>query len=346
MKRRWKEAGLAYLFLLPSMAVYAAFFFFALFRLLSLSLNQQNRIGTAQRWVGFSQWKEVLGGSEFQTGLWITVKYVLLTVPAGLVLGILLAVVAHRKLRGIKVFQTIFASTVATSVAVASVIFITLVNPVVGYFKNVAFISLQNPDTALRGVALSSIWQNLGLTFIIVLAGLQAVPDELVEAATLDGFGPFRRFFKVTVPLISPTLLFLTVVLAIFGMQAFAQVDILTSGGNFGWNNMEGMHCYNPATGCNMPGLILPIAEYDHGEGDAVMGGFVYRGSAISGLAGAYVFGDFGSGTIWELTESGGTWTRTKLLSSGKNISSFGQDVAGELYVVDYAGAVLKVTAQ
>jgi len=130
------------------------------------------------------------------------------------------------------------------------------------------------------------------------------------------------------------------------GQDSFEEIDILTSGGNFGWNTMEGMHCYNPSTGCNMSGLILPIAEYSHSEGDAVMGGHVYHGNAIPGLAGAYIFGDFGSGTIWELTQSGGSWTRTKLLSSGKNISSFGEDVAGELYVVDYAGNVLKITAQ
>ncbi len=110
-------------------------------------------------------------------------------------------------------FQTIFASTVASSVAVASVVFLTLINPQVGYFRDVAFISLTDPATALRGVALSSVWQNLGLTFIIVLAGLQAVPEEIYEAATLDGYGPFRRFFRVTLPLISPTMMFLVVVL-------------------------------------------------------------------------------------------------------------------------------------
>ncbi len=77
-------------------------------------------------------------------------------------------------------------------------------------------------------------WQNLGLTFVIVLAALQSVPDELYEVSILDGYGPLRRFFKVTLPLISPTLLFLVVVLVIFGFQAFAQVEILTAGGPAG----------------------------------------------------------------------------------------------------------------
>ena len=130
------------------------------------------------------------------------------------------------------------------------------------------------------------------------------------------------------------------------GQDKFEEIDILQKGGNFGWNVMEGVHCFNPATGCNMTGLTLPIAEYDHTEGDAVIGGYVYKGSTIPALAGAYLLGDFGSGTIWELTENSNAWTRTKLLSSNFNVSSFGQDVAGEIYVVDYSGNVLKLVAQ
>ncbi|HKN32187.1 MAG TPA: PQQ-dependent sugar dehydrogenase [Terriglobales bacterium] len=131
------------------------------------------------------------------------------------------------------------------------------------------------------------------------------------------------------------------------GQDHYEEVDILQKGGDFGWNIMEGLHCFNPATGCNMNGLILPIAEYDHTEGDAVIGGYVYHGTAIPQLAGTYLLSDFGSGTIWNLTESPpGTWTRTRLLSTGRNISSFGQDPSGELYVLDYGGSVLKLVAK
>jgi len=233
-RTRVRESLTAYGMLAPSLAVFGVFFFYALYRLVYLGLHQQNRTGTAERWVGFSQFTDVLGGAEFRSGLWITLQYVLWTVPAGIILGVLLAVAAHRRLKGIRFFQTVFASTVATSVAVASVIFFVLLNPVVGYFGDVGFISLSDPNSAIRGVALSSVWQNLGLTFIIVLAGLQAIPDELVEAATVDGFGPVRRFFKVTLPLLSPTMLFLVVVLTVFALQAFAQIDILTQGGPAG----------------------------------------------------------------------------------------------------------------
>jgi sn-glycerol 3-phosphate transport system permease protein len=229
-----KDTLLAAAFLLPSLLIFGTFFFYPLYRLFYLGLHQQNTFGTAERYVGWKQYSDVLGGAEFREGLLTSGRYVLLTVPLGLVLGVTLAVAANRRLRGIKVFQTIFASTVATSVAVASVLFLTLINPQVGYFRDVGFISLTDPATALRGVALSSVWQNLGLTFIIVLAGLQAVPEEIYEAATLDGYGPLRRFFKVTLPMISPTMMFLVVVLVVFALQAFAQVDILTGGGPAG----------------------------------------------------------------------------------------------------------------
>lgn len=233
---RTREALLGYAYLVPAFVVFGVFFFYPLARLVQLSLYDTRGVFANQRqeFVGFSQWAEVLGGEEFRSSLWITVKYVIYTVPAGVILGVGLAQLANRKLRGIAFFRTVFSSTVATSVAVASVIFFALVNPEVGYFRNIGWLSWLNtedPSTALLAVAVSSIWQNLGLTFIIVMAAMQAIPEELMEAATLDGYGPVRRFRKVTLPLLSPTLLFLTVVLVIFAFQAFGQIDILTHGG-------------------------------------------------------------------------------------------------------------------
>jgi glucose/arabinose dehydrogenase len=130
------------------------------------------------------------------------------------------------------------------------------------------------------------------------------------------------------------------------GQNAFEEIDIIVRGGNYGWRIMEGAHCFNPSSGCNQSGLILPIAEYSHSEGEAVIGGFVYRGTAIPALQGAYVFADFSFGTIWMLREtSSGTWTRTQLLDTNRTISAFGQDQAGEIYVLDYAsGTVLRLS--
>lgn len=226
-----KEVGLALCFLLPSLAVFVAFFFLPFARLLSWGTYESVRGGTSYKQVGLDQYQSVLGGSEFRQGLWHSLQFVLYTVPAGLILGTLLAVSAHRRLKGIKVFQAIFSSTLASSVAVSSVIFYFLFNPAVGYFHT-SWAS--DPDMALFAAALPAIWQNLGLAFVIVLAGLQAVPDEVIEAATLDGYGAWRRLTRITLPLISPVLMFLFVILVIYGFQAFAQIDIITKGGPAG----------------------------------------------------------------------------------------------------------------
>jgi glucose/arabinose dehydrogenase len=132
------------------------------------------------------------------------------------------------------------------------------------------------------------------------------------------------------------------------GQDAFEEVDLGVKGGNFGWNTMEGLHCFNPPSGCNTAGLTMPIAEYSHAEGDAVIGGFVYRGASIPSLQGLYVFGDLDSGKIFTLKEtSPNVWTRSLLTVTGKMISSFGRDQAGELYLVDIgSGTVFKITPQ
>src|SRR5206468_6351738 len=95
------------------------------------------------------------------------------------------------------------------------------------------------------------------------------------------------------------------------GQDRFEEVDIITKAGNFGWNKMEASHCYPPGSSCRTAGLILQIMEYAHNAsgGKAIIGGFVYRGSAIAGLAGDYVFGDLSSGHIWAgMLDSSGNW--------------------------------------
>lgn len=224
------EIGLAALFLLPAAIVFAVFYYAPFVTLIGWGRFKAQR-GGSYRDVGWGQFGEVLTGDEFRKGLTHSVLFVLYTVPAGLVLGILLAVAAHRHLKGIKIFQTIFSSTLASSVAVSSVLFFYLLNPEVGYWK---VDWLEREGWSLFATALPSIWQNLGLAFIIVLAGLQAVPDEVLEASRLDGHSGLRRLLTITLPLIAPVLMFLLVVLVVFGFQAFAQIEILTAGGPAG----------------------------------------------------------------------------------------------------------------
>ena len=129
------------------------------------------------------------------------------------------------------------------------------------------------------------------------------------------------------------------------GQDNWEEVDLARKGANYGWNRMEGRHCYPPGSSCNASGLTPPIHEYAHPLGDAIIGGYVYRGLKIPTLKGQYVFGDFSGGQIWSLQQtSPGAWQRNLLLSTGFLISAFGRDEIGELYVLDYGtGTIYKL---
>jgi sn-glycerol 3-phosphate transport system permease protein len=235
--RRRREAALGYLFLIPAMAVFIAFAFYPFFRNFKLMLYETPPVpGVPARFVGLSQIIPTITSTQFTQSLLTTFIFVLLVVPISLLLGLLLAVAAHRKLKGIAIYRVIFSSTVVSSVAVASVIFGTLLNPVVGFLPwlgiNPNPPALESTTWALPAVALISIWQFLGLSFIIMLAGLQSVPDELLEAARIDGAGTWTRFWRMTVPLLSPTIFFAVVVGTIFAFQSFGAVDILITSEN------------------------------------------------------------------------------------------------------------------
>jgi glucose/arabinose dehydrogenase len=126
------------------------------------------------------------------------------------------------------------------------------------------------------------------------------------------------------------------------GQNAWEEIDVAPANAgnmNWGWRIMEGNACYNPMNGCNMSGLALPAIDYSHGNGCSVTGGYVYRGSAIPWLRGAYIYGDYCSGTIWTLRWNNGAVTAAGvLLQTGIAISGFGQDASGELYVMDLSG--------
>lgn len=138
--------------------------------------------------------------------------------------------------------------------------------------------------------------------------------------------------------------------LADVGQNQYEEVDFQLAaspgGENYGWRIMEGLHCFNPPTGCDQTGLVLPVAEYSHADGCSITGGYVYRGTQYPQLNGQYFFADYCIGTIWSLQrDAAGTWQMTERLSPNIRISSFGEGADGELYVIDHGGAVYQLTA-
>lgn len=173
--------------------------------------------------------------SRFASSLDITARFWIMTVPPVLILGVLMAVVAQRVVRGTGIFRTLFMLTLATGVGVAGVIFFNLLNPTVGMLPWLGVSpkpqALLNPTWALPSVALFAVWANAGLAFIMLSAGMQSIPDDLYEAAELDGARPVRRFFHVTLPQLSPTLLFVFVIGSITALiQSFPYIDVTTEG--------------------------------------------------------------------------------------------------------------------
>ena len=236
--RRRRDWPWAVVFLAPVVVAFVTWVFYPLGRTMWLGTQRSDPFGLRTEYVGLDQYREVLESSEFHNSLEVTFAYVVISVPIALALGLGLAVLANTQLRGMRFFRTVFSSTVASSVAVSALLWFVLLQPSIGvvnqFLKSIGrepVDLLNDPDRALFAVSATSIWQNLGIVFVTVIAGLQAMPDELHEAARVDGHGAWSRFRNVTVPMISPTLLFTTVVLTIRAFQTFGEIDLLTQGG-------------------------------------------------------------------------------------------------------------------
>lgn len=133
------------------------------------------------------------------------------------------------------------------------------------------------------------------------------------------------------------------------GQNAWEEVNFQPAdspgGENYGWRFMEGFHCFNPSSGCPTEGLVLPVVEYDRVSGKSITGGYVYRGQDHPSLQGIYFFADYVTGNIWGLRQVNGVWESELLLDSSYNISSFGEDEAGNLYLLHYSGTIFQMKA-
>ncbi len=131
------------------------------------------------------------------------------------------------------------------------------------------------------------------------------------------------------------------------GQNQYEEVDLIEPGGNYGWNVMEGNSCFSPSTGCSTEGLIRPVVQYGREDGCSITGGYVYRGSRLPSLRGAYVYGDFCSGRIWALRYDGTVVSEhLELIDSELRISSFGLDESGELYVLSFDEKIYRLASR
>jgi multiple sugar transport system permease protein/sn-glycerol 3-phosphate transport system permease protein len=249
-----KLFGEGMLYLSLSLVLLAVFLFYPMIMTLYYSFFEVGGGGEVGDFRGWDHYADLLQSSEFRKSMSGTLLFVLYTVPAEIIISLFLAVIASEKLKGIGFFRTIFSSTLGISVAAGATIFLFLYHPSLGVLNNIlGFLGidginwLTDSRWALFSVALTTVWMHIGINFIILLGGLQNISKELYESADIDGAGYWSKLFKITIPLLSPVLFFVTIIGIIGAFQTFGQIDILTGGGPAGATNIIVYSIYQEA---------------------------------------------------------------------------------------------------
>ena len=231
---RW----LPYLLLAPQLAVTAVFFLWPAAQAVRQSFLREDAFGLKSTYVGLDNYRRLLGNAEYTHSLEVTAVFAIAT--AGLAIGValLLALAVDRMIRSARAYTTLLVWPYAVAPAIAGVLWWFIFNPtigilpylldMVGYDWNHALIKRD----AMILVVIAAAWKQVSYNFLFFVAGLQSIPKSLREAAAIDGAGPFKRFWSITLPLLSPTTFFLLVVNVVYTMfDTFAVIDATTEGG-------------------------------------------------------------------------------------------------------------------
>jgi multiple sugar transport system permease protein len=235
-----KEQRAAYLFLSPWLVGLAVFWIVPIIASFALSLTEYNII-TSPHFVGLENYRDMLQDRTFWVSIRVTLKFMVLSVPLYLVCGLLLSMLLNLKVRGINLFRTIFFLPAVLSGVAVAVLWVALLNPDVGAVNSILHGLgiddpprwLDSPTWAVPSVVLVGLW-GIGGGAIIYLSGLQNISAQLYEAALLDGAGPWQRFRYVTLPMLTPTLLFVLITGLIDAFQVFDLAYVLSRGGTQG----------------------------------------------------------------------------------------------------------------
>lgn len=237
-RREIKKFIEALLYLTPALIIFVLFVFIPLLRSIRLSMFLTDPIGRPVKFVGLLQYQRLFATPVFLNSLQRSILFVLYTVPITLILSMILALLGNLRLKRIDVFRMVFSITIAVSAATASLIFMYLFHPALGmlnYLLSLVGVPavpwLISDKTALLSVSLTTVWLQLGLNTVILLAGMQGISEELYESAMIDGANAWHRFRSITIPMLSPTLFFLLIVDMLAGFQTFTQIHVMTSGG-------------------------------------------------------------------------------------------------------------------
>ena len=235
---RFQSRWLPYALIAPQMAVVLVFFFWPAGQALWQSMLSQDAFGTSIEFVGLENFQRLFDDTTYLASFYTTAVFSVLVAVIGLVLALLLAVMADRVMQGSSLYRTLLIWPYAVAPAIAGVLWLFMFNPtlgVVAHWLNNAGVHwdfLLNGRQALLLLVMAAVWKQISYNFVFFLAGLQAIPKSLIEAAAIDGAGPGRRFWTIVFPLLSPTTFFLLVVNIVYAFfDTFAIVDAVTQGG-------------------------------------------------------------------------------------------------------------------
>jgi putative chitobiose transport system permease protein len=235
--RERRRTLMAYAFIAPAMSFLIVFLFIPLVSAIYLSFTRYDLL-TSPEWVGFDNYARLFEDPLFWRGLRNSFIYLVVT-PILIALSIGLAIVVNRKLRGVYIFRTIYYIPAVTSVVAVGMIFefifaepAGLIN---GVLTSLGLIErpinfLTHPDSTLISVMLVTIWRGIGFYMVIFLAALQAVPEELYEAAAIDGANRWQQHWYITVPGIRPSIIFVTIISSISALKVFEEIYVMTDG--------------------------------------------------------------------------------------------------------------------
>jgi len=236
MRREWT----AYLFNLPGLVLFAVFWAYALVTAFYLSFHRWDLLEPAKPYVGLQNYKGVVHDAAFWTAMGHSAYFTFGSMLPTMAIGLFLALLLNSKIRAVGLFRTAYYLPAITPLVIASIIWKWVYNADYGlanyYLLKLHVIShpiqwLGSNSLAMPAIIVMQIWVGVGFSMVVYLAGLQAIPAELYEAAEVDGANQWQRFRRITLPLVAPTTFFLLVVQTIWGMQAFEQIFVMTNGG-------------------------------------------------------------------------------------------------------------------
>ena len=234
----FRSAWLPWVLLFPQLAIIAVFFFWPAGQAMLQSFQLQDTFGISTEWVGLDNFRSLFADAAYLESFKITALFSLLVAFFGISISLVLAVFADRIVRGEMLYKTFLIVPYAVAPAVAGVLWLFMFSPTLGVVAfaleriGIDWNYLLNTDHAVALIVMASVWNQISYNFLFFLAGLQSIPKSLIEAAAIDGASPWRRFWSIQVPLLSPTTFFLLVINVVYAFfNTFGIIDATTQGG-------------------------------------------------------------------------------------------------------------------